>query len=93
MNCFFAVLLVTFVFGVLSFGDPETLGIKTLGNLAKTSFVIGYQACDLTGFCGTDVTESASNFFRSIKRAASESVREGNKQLRKNHAEATKQKT
>jgi hypothetical protein len=42
MNCFLAVLILTFVLGALSFGDPETLGIKTLGSLAKTSFVVGY---------------------------------------------------
>lgn len=52
MNCFFAILVIAFVIGLLSFGDKQTMGIRTVLNSIETSFLVGYQACELTGFCG-----------------------------------------
>jgi hypothetical protein len=47
----------------------------------------------LSGICGTDLTETVSNFFRGVKRAAGDGIKQGNKQIRKNQAEAARSKT
>jgi len=83
LNCFFVLMIVFFVFGVLSFADKETYGLSAIGNLFETSFVVGYQLCEVTKLCDTDPTRVANGVVNAISDRYNRAVVNGGKQVRR----------